>query len=232
VRPRNDLERSLNLRELRDRREAERRGRPYVVFADSEGERRFIVLGDEAQSAKIGRKPDSQIALTWDRRASKDHAILERLADRWMIQDLGAKNGTWINGERLGQERRPLSDGDRIRAGGTVILFISDPSSDFDQTLAEESRPDLRQLTAAQTRVLRALCEPSLRSGSFVGAATNKEVASELTLTEDAVKKHLSDIYAAVGVSGLPQNRKRNEMVRLALESGLFRLASDARGPF
>ncbi len=57
-----------------------------------------------------------------DRLASTEHARLDRLAGgRWAIVDRGAKNGLYVNGERV--PRAMLLDGDLIEIGATVLLY-------------------------------------------------------------------------------------------------------------
>jgi DNA-binding NtrC family response regulator len=56
-----------------------------------------------------------------DLRASSRHAALRRSFGRWLLEDLGSKNGTTVNGERI--SRRQLSDGDLIETGHTAWWF-------------------------------------------------------------------------------------------------------------
>ncbi len=53
---------------------------------------------------------------------SSDHAELQRAGSEWQIRDLGSKNGTNVNGQRIA-EPRALSDGDVVLAGHTVFVF-------------------------------------------------------------------------------------------------------------
>jgi hypothetical protein len=68
----------------------------------------------------IGRDPGADLTLD-DAGVSRRHARLT-LADGEgpVIEDLGSSNGTFVNGERVGGERR-LADGDEIRIGETAI---------------------------------------------------------------------------------------------------------------
>lgn len=60
---------------------------------------------------------------------SDNHALLiRRDEDKWMIKDLGSKNGTKVNGYRLDPEKRYLiSPGDEIETGG-VRATVTAPS--------------------------------------------------------------------------------------------------------
>ena len=69
----------------------------------------------------IGRAPGSDFRLPEDdARASRNHARLEVTAGELHVHDLGSKNGTYVNGQRV--TTALLRPGDRLRAGRTVFL--------------------------------------------------------------------------------------------------------------
>ena len=66
--------------ELAERREAERRGAPFLLLRDDDGRQRIVVLEDRvAAPLTVGRQPSSDVALTWDDEVSRTHADIERL---------------------------------------------------------------------------------------------------------------------------------------------------------
>jgi two-component system cell cycle response regulator len=67
----------------------------------------------------IGRSLDSDIWLD-DESVSRHHAKLEIEAGLVRLTDLGSRNGTFCNGERV--EVRSLSEGDRIQVGNETVL--------------------------------------------------------------------------------------------------------------
>jgi pSer/pThr/pTyr-binding forkhead associated (FHA) protein len=71
---------------------------------------------------EIGKAPHNDIVLT-DQTVSNTHAILITRDGAYSIVDLGSRNGTFVNGERLGTQARPLSHGDSIQLGQTVLTF-------------------------------------------------------------------------------------------------------------
>jgi pSer/pThr/pTyr-binding forkhead associated (FHA) protein len=71
--------------------------------------------------AAIGRHPDAAIFLD-DVTVSRNHALLEREGDGWVIVDEGSLNGTYVNRRR--GERVKLSDGDEIQIGKYKLTFI------------------------------------------------------------------------------------------------------------
>ena len=73
-----------------------------------------------AAANTIGRVSDNAIQVQHGS-VSRHHALLRFTAEGWMLEDLNAENGTWVNGERI--EKRLLLDGDRINIG-TVRFFF------------------------------------------------------------------------------------------------------------
>ena len=73
------------------------------------------------QDAVIGRASSGQIVLRSDQ-ASRRHARLAWSQEGWQIEDLGSRNGTFVNGKRVGTNQL-LSDGDVIQVAGFSIHF-------------------------------------------------------------------------------------------------------------
>ncbi len=70
----------------------------------------------------IGRHPDAGIFLD-DVTVSRNHAVVVREADGWVIVDEGSLNGTFINRRR--GDRTVLSDGDEIQIGKYKLTFLA-----------------------------------------------------------------------------------------------------------
>jgi adenylate cyclase len=99
----------------------------------------ILISSDERQEFElaafnsIGRHPDNTIQIL-DRIISKEHAQIQRLPDnRFLLRDLGSLNGTYIRGERVGEQ--VLNDGDEISLGSTRLLFV-DQRSDATSSAA------------------------------------------------------------------------------------------------
>jgi hypothetical protein len=73
------------------------------------------------ETSTIGRTPANTIALR-DVSVSGQHARVVRTAEGFLIEDLGSRNGTYINSEKL-SEKRLLADGDLIRLGKIILTF-------------------------------------------------------------------------------------------------------------
>ena len=201
--------------ELKARIEAERRGRPFLVYVDDGGAQRLLELSGERVT--LGRGEACAVALPWDGEASRVHALLEPLHDEWTVDDGGSRNGSFVNGERVSGRRR-LRDGDVIRVGRTLIVFRA-PAGDSIQTLPADETA-IPRLTAAQRRVLVEVCRPFAAS-SFAAPASTRQIAAALVVSPDTVKTHLRALFEAFAVEPLPQNQKRAELARRAFELGV-----------
>ena len=206
--------------ELKAQIDAERKGLPFLLFRDGAGRHRIFVLGDTEERIALGRRSSANVALTWDQEVSRLHAELRRIGDEWTLLDDGLSlNGSFVNGELVRGHRR-LHDGDTLRLGGTVLMFRNPTEADSQATAPAAELRQAVSLSDAQRRVLIALCRPFKSSTAFVTPATNEQIAGELFLTVDAVKKHMRALFEKFGVAHLPQNEKRARLVERAFAAG------------
>ncbi len=72
----------------------------------------------------IGREEDCDIVLP-SRQVSRNHARIRRSGGQHILEDLGSKNGTFVNGQEL-TESYILQDGDEIQVALSFKLFFVD----------------------------------------------------------------------------------------------------------
>jgi len=137
---------------LRDRLEADRRGRTFVVFHDAGGSQRVVDLAPEESPITVGRETDSDVALSWDPEVSRRHAELRCTREGWALVDEGSRNGSSLNGQPV-RGRHPLRDGDVLRFGDTVVLFRA-PAAGGEPGPAAPVEPG--QMTSLGGRAARA----------------------------------------------------------------------------
>jgi hypothetical protein len=75
-----------------------------------------------AERTTIGRHPDSDVFLD-DVTVSRNHAVVTREDDAYVIADRGSLNGTYVNRRRI--ERQTLLDGDELQVGKYKLTFIT-----------------------------------------------------------------------------------------------------------
>ena len=161
----------------------------------------------------IGQASTNDIPLAFDRTVSRVHCVVEPVASRWCVRDLSSRNGTFVNGERIWGEQ-PLRAGDEIRVGTVrFIARLDDAGVHGDETVGAEAGP---ALTRREREVLVALCSPMFSGDVFREPATTRQIASDLVVTEAAVKQHLSRLYDKFEIFEQEGRRARlaNEAIR------------------
>jgi DNA-binding NtrC family response regulator len=72
------------------------------------------------EEVSVGRLASNQLCVG-DPSISRQHCLILPHYDGFQIRDLGSNNGTFVNGDRVGE--CVLADGDKIRIGDTVFHF-------------------------------------------------------------------------------------------------------------
>ncbi len=205
--------------ELKERIEAERRERPFLLFRDGEDVQQIQDLGDAGERLTIGRSTQNDVALPWDREVSRVHASLERLGDEWTFVDDGrSHNGSFIDGARV-QGRQRLRDGDTIALGQTVVVFRRPTGRESLRTATSQQRTTPK-VSEAQMRVLTALCRPYAGS-DYAVPASNRQIADELVIGVETVKTHMRALFDAFELGALAQHQKRAALAQRALQTGI-----------
>ena len=107
------------------------RARACLVF---ENRRSMLLEGPNV----IGRAPDATIPYDVAG-VSRHHARVVVSRDGAILEDLGSKNGTYLQGKRI--TSAPLSDGDDILIGKARLTFRFQPPSDATETVATVDLP-------------------------------------------------------------------------------------------
>jgi pSer/pThr/pTyr-binding forkhead associated (FHA) protein len=213
--------RATSAPELKEQIEAERAGRPFLVFRDGDGEQRILTVEEGVSELWVGRSGSTDLRLDFDSEVSGLHAQIDVVRSECTLVDDGlSRNGSFVNGERVSGRRR-LRDGDTLRFGCTGVLFRAPGESGASETVMSADALTAAGVSPAQKRVLVALCRPFKGGAAFATPATNGDIAGELHLSVDAVKTHLRALFEKFGVEDLPQNQKRVALVERALQSGL-----------
>lgn len=114
----------------------------------------------------IGRTKGADITID-DRRISSAHAQISNRGGRYFLQDLGSKNGTYLNGESV---RSPnlLTDGDEICLAMVVVFSFVDAGRTVPLTFEGRMERGL-QLDGQTRRVLinGAEVDPPLSQAQF-----------------------------------------------------------------
>lgn len=99
----------------------------------------------------LGRSPECLIVLSSER-VSREHAVVRRIHSGLEIEDLGSRNGTWVNGARI-RRATVLQQGDEVQLGDDLLEVVLKPNAQIPvtvsgvaSTLGEESERQRRVL--------------------------------------------------------------------------------------
>jgi len=184
---------------------------PFLRVEDS-GE--VFPLSETVTTVGRGRGVDIRLE---DPSVSRLHAELVRRGPYVYVVDLGlSRNGTRVNGRPIA--RRLLDDGD-VLSFGTARCRIGGLMQEEMTAEVELRRSAVPELTRRELDVLTSLCRPALSDEAFATPATAHEIATDLVVTEAAVKQHLLRLYQKFRIPEGPNRRTRlaNEVVALGL---------------
>ena len=172
----------------------------------------------------IGSHESNDVVLDADRTVSRLHAVLEAFPAGWSLRDMGSRNGTFVNGQKLANER-VLGPGDEVRIGKVRLVLRGGGHGEHTATEAAQPPPPL---TRRERDVLVALCRPVLSGDVFTEPASIRTVANELVVSEAAVKQHLLHLYDKFAIYA---DNRRLELANQAIRRGAVSIADLRRPP-
>lgn len=193
--------------------------------------RRFTeddVLVGRAEGAHLRLDPDH------DLHVSAQHARLVRRSDAWWVVDLGSRNGTWLNGQRV-EEPVPLRSGMRIRLGWEgPELEILGPGGSHAGDLDRLARRN-RMLAGGLGLLLVALVTVvglDLRARGSARSAWVEERAALVARTDSLMELSGAMRDRLEGeVAGLADALDASRLQAAQLQADLARLGDDAGDP-
>jgi DNA-binding NtrC family response regulator/pSer/pThr/pTyr-binding forkhead associated (FHA) protein len=137
----------------------------------------------------VGRAAEGGLQLL-DDKVSREHCLIEPGETGHMLKDLGSRNGTWLNGQRLQAPTR-LRPGDHVSVGESVLVY--EPS--FEALRARDGESTL-VLTRTRAEAARPSGTPGpdalARAGELaLRAATAQSPESAATLVFEALSSAL-----------------------------------------
>ena len=113
----------------------------------------------------IGRDPSNHLWIS-DPALSRQHCLLTRNRDQFILRDLGSRNGTTVNGMSVDEVQ--LHHGDQISIGGSVFMFLLEGGEEarqrneveFTETKILGTSPILLQPQDAELQPEKLLSQP------------------------------------------------------------------------
>jgi len=148
----------------------------------------------------IGRWEDNDLVIQ-DRWISRHHAEVRREDDRYVLHDLGSKNGTSVNGQRIAVPTA-LADGDQIQVAPLITLTFVDYGSTAPLPIGVQASAPRLGLDAdtRQVTVRGRLLDPPLSPAQFTFLALLAEEKGRVYSREEVIAVVWPDDEAA-GIS-------------------------------
>ena len=193
-----------------------------VVVIHGEGLGRRLDIG--ALPVRIGRSPEADLQIA-HKSVSRQHCEIRLEDNRYFLRDLGATNATRLNEARLAFEQ-PLSDGDQITVGESILKFISHDSleASYHEEIYQLAVHDA--LTDLYNR--RHFCEMSDKE---IGRALRHQRPLALCIIDVDLFKPINDRYGHIQgdnvlrqIAGILRSHVRSEDIAARIGGEEFAL--------
>jgi len=181
----------------------------WLKFKDPNGDERRIAVDKEKFA--IGRHSENDLSVA-DGRLSREHVLIERYGDVFVVSDRNSSNGTEINGERLSRPTA-LKEGDRLSLGGLDVEteFVSDAPP--PQVKPEPPAPETAAKPTVQTAPQAAT--GTIPTSIFIIAPIMAvlmigTVGLLLYLNSGTAQNGDSNVVYSDDLDDTPSNRKKN----------------------
>ena len=138
----------------------------------------FTLEGDQIN---IGRESSNEITIN-DAEISRRHARLTFQGGKYVLEDLGSTNGTFVNGQRLAGPR-VLKAGEVVSFGEQIVLVFEVVTSDPGATMVSP------RAAAAVPSVPKPDSPPPPPPSNYVGSMPASPVPSASPMPEPAPKR-------------------------------------------
>lgn len=193
---------------------------------------RLVHRGEEhrlVDQVDIGRAADCKVRLN-NGLVSRHHARLSSTDDSLTIEDIGSRNGVFVNGRRIDRPTQ-LVHGDGITIGSesfeVVDVLVLDRPESLSTVPPPISRPrpyelsDLDQLDQVTMTARTRLDVLSEREREVFGLLTlghtQREISERLHISTKTVESHRAHIYSKLECTS------RAELVSCAIDGGMLR---------
>jgi Nif-specific regulatory protein len=146
------------------------------------------VVEIEGEEITIGRGASNHVSIP-DPALSRQHCVITRSKDDYLIRDLGSRHGTLVNGVPVTQQA--LQHGDQISVGGSVFAFLlmdDEVRSRHAQAELEDSEPRGKTTVLKQEDVLY-LRQEKVTEDPVRGSRVARDLNALLTIS-----KHISKL--------------------------------------
>jgi len=179
-----------------------------LVITCPDGQIKTVPLGGVRLS--VGRSSAAEISFPEDAGLSRQHFAFEPEGDDWTVQDLGSKNGTFVNNIPL-KARLVLRPGDRITAGHITVVFGPDSKGAGPGVVIFDGEDDTKSPTSATVVTSLENANQTIafepRTGTKGSAALQALIGAGLELAENRPLPELFPIILDLAIKAVNAQR-------------------------
>ena len=175
----------------------------------------------------IGRSSAAELCFPEDAGLSRQHFAFEPEGDDWTVQDLGSKNGTFVNNIPL-KARLILKPGDRVTAGHLVIVFAPNAGGPapgvvvFEGETSETTSPTTSTVVTSLAGALSSQTMVVERGGTKASAPMQALIRAGQELSENRPLQELFPVildlaWAPCGVAGCRGDQRARSLTPLSM---------------
>ncbi len=164
-----------------------------------DGQMKSVPLAGERIA--VGRSSAAELSFPEDAGLSRQHFVFETQGDDWTVQDMGSKNGTFVNDIPL-KAKLILKPGDRITAGHLLITFCPDATSPHKGVVVFDGGQSESPSTSTVVTSLE-----SARKGAAATAAMQALIKAGQELSESRPLEELFPVILDLAVQAVNAQR-------------------------
>jgi len=201
-----------------------------------DGQMKMVALTGERLS--IGRSSVAELCFPEDAGLSRQHFAFENEGDEWTVQDLGSKNGTFVNNIPL-KARLILKPGDRITAGHLVIVYSPNAANANDGVVVFEggdtNSPSTSTVITSLEGALSSQTMAIERGGPKSAAPMKALISAGLVLAENRPLNELFPVILDLAIEAVNAQRgvllllEGDALVARAHKGDAFRISTTVR---
>jgi transcriptional regulator of acetoin/glycerol metabolism len=176
--------------------------------------------GERLHVSESGHEKQLTIGVE-DSHASSRHAHLSHTSNRWHVEDVGSKNGTFVNGQKV--DRWSLRSGDVIELGRSCFVYSEDAPYPHSWRAGDPELATFQPSLARQFERLAAIAHSNLSVVIQGETGTGKELAARATHQLSGRKGP----FRAINCGALPRALTESEL--FGYRKGAFSGASEDR---
>jgi len=202
-----------------------------------DGQMKTVPLTGERLS--IGRSSAAELSFPEDAGLSRQHFVFESQGEDWTVQDLGSKNGTFVNNIPL-KAKLILKPGDRVTAGHLVVVFAPEAAGAAPGVVVFERGDSSSPTTSTVVTSLEGALSANQtmvmdRGGAKVSAPMQALIRAGQELSENRPLEELFPVILDLAIQAVNAQRgvllllEGDSLVPKAYKGEGFRISSGVR---